>query len=147
MILRPDLRIILMSATLNAELFSQYFHSCPIINIPGENDSFLLSCHIHCFRVLFSVFLLAECFSIQVQADNLQSVKMRIYARTMIRRAQKERPVRLRRGETWKWSIFCGVSIPAELPSSKDRSDMTCTTWFPELVSPQVKTLLYPCEK
>ncbi|KFO54699.1 Putative ATP-dependent RNA helicase DHX57, partial [Corvus brachyrhynchos] len=33
---RPDLRIILMSATLNAELFSQYFHSCPIINIPGR---------------------------------------------------------------------------------------------------------------
>lgn len=43
MVQRPDLRIILMSATLNAELFSQYFHSCPIINIPGENLSFLIS--------------------------------------------------------------------------------------------------------
>ncbi|XP_075269515.1 putative ATP-dependent RNA helicase DHX57 isoform X3 [Opisthocomus hoazin] len=45
MILRPDLRIILMSATLNAELFSQYFHSCPIINIPGRTfpvDQFFL---------------------------------------------------------------------------------------------------------
>uniref|UniRef100_A0A8D0FNL5 Putative ATP-dependent RNA helicase DHX57 n=1 Tax=Strix occidentalis caurina TaxID=311401 RepID=A0A8D0FNL5_STROC len=41
MVQRPDLRIILMSATLNAELFSQYFHSCPIINIPGEKHSFL----------------------------------------------------------------------------------------------------------
>uniref|UniRef100_A0A8B9NQM0 Putative ATP-dependent RNA helicase DHX57 n=1 Tax=Apteryx owenii TaxID=8824 RepID=A0A8B9NQM0_APTOW len=42
---RPDLRIILMSATLNAELFSQYFHSCPIINIPGRTfpvDQFFL---------------------------------------------------------------------------------------------------------
>ncbi|KGL77564.1 Putative ATP-dependent RNA helicase DHX57, partial [Tinamus guttatus] len=36
MLQRPDLRIILMSATLNAELFSQYFQSCPIINIPGR---------------------------------------------------------------------------------------------------------------
>uniref|UniRef100_A0A8D0GNK2 RNA helicase n=1 Tax=Sphenodon punctatus TaxID=8508 RepID=A0A8D0GNK2_SPHPU len=42
---RPDLRIILMSATLNAELFSQYFNSCPIINIPGRTfpvDQFFL---------------------------------------------------------------------------------------------------------
>uniref|UniRef100_A0A8C5T3U5 Putative ATP-dependent RNA helicase DHX57 n=1 Tax=Malurus cyaneus samueli TaxID=2593467 RepID=A0A8C5T3U5_9PASS len=43
MVQRPDLRIILMSATLNAELFSQYFHSCPIISIPGEKHSFLSS--------------------------------------------------------------------------------------------------------
>ncbi|MGH0136635.1 UNVERIFIED_CONTAM: hypothetical protein FKN15_070042 [Acipenser sinensis] len=35
MIQRPDLRIILTSATLNAELFSQYFYSCPTINMPG----------------------------------------------------------------------------------------------------------------
>ncbi|XP_067388899.1 putative ATP-dependent RNA helicase DHX57 isoform X2 [Emydura macquarii macquarii] len=42
---RPDLRIILMSATLNAELFSQYFYSCPVINIPGRTfpvDQFFL---------------------------------------------------------------------------------------------------------
>ncbi|MGH0141482.1 UNVERIFIED_CONTAM: hypothetical protein FKN15_021449 [Acipenser sinensis] len=37
MIQRSDLRIILMSATLNAELFSQYFYNCPTINIPGKN--------------------------------------------------------------------------------------------------------------
>ncbi|XP_009480481.2 putative ATP-dependent RNA helicase DHX57 [Pelecanus crispus] len=45
MVQRPDLRVILMSATLNAELFSQYFHSCPIINIPGRTfpvDQFFL---------------------------------------------------------------------------------------------------------
>lgn len=32
---RPDLRLILMSATLNAELFSSYFSDAPIIHIPG----------------------------------------------------------------------------------------------------------------
>ncbi|KAK1171604.1 putative ATP-dependent RNA helicase DHX57 isoform X1 [Acipenser oxyrinchus oxyrinchus] len=45
MIQRPDLRIILMSATLNAELFSQYFYTCPTINIPGRTfpvDAFFL---------------------------------------------------------------------------------------------------------
>ncbi|KAJ8248547.1 hypothetical protein GJAV_G00243170 [Gymnothorax javanicus] len=42
---RPDLRIILMSATLNAELFSQYFYNCPTIHIPGRTfpvDKFFL---------------------------------------------------------------------------------------------------------
>ncbi|KAM5163335.1 putative ATP-dependent RNA helicase DHX57 isoform 2-T2 [Mantella aurantiaca] len=33
---RPDLKILLMSATLNAELFSQYFGGCPIVHIPGH---------------------------------------------------------------------------------------------------------------
>ena len=32
---RPDLRLILMSATLNAELFSQYFGGAPMAHIPG----------------------------------------------------------------------------------------------------------------
>ncbi|KAK9115062.1 hypothetical protein Syun_021859 [Stephania yunnanensis] len=32
---RPELRLILMSATLNAELFSSYFGGAPIIHIPG----------------------------------------------------------------------------------------------------------------
>ena len=32
---RKDLKIILMSATLNAERFSTYFGDCPHINIPG----------------------------------------------------------------------------------------------------------------
>lgn len=31
---RPDLRLILMSATLNAELFSSYFGGAPMIHIP-----------------------------------------------------------------------------------------------------------------
>ncbi|KAM4566225.1 ATP-dependent DNA/RNA helicase DHX36 [Odontesthes bonariensis] len=33
--LREDLKVILMSATLNAEKFSKYFDNCPIIHIPG----------------------------------------------------------------------------------------------------------------
>ncbi|KAK7487044.1 hypothetical protein BaRGS_00021714, partial [Batillaria attramentaria] len=33
---RPDLKIILMSATLNAELFSSYFYDCPMVEIPGK---------------------------------------------------------------------------------------------------------------
>lgn len=32
---RPDLRLILMSATINAEFFSQYFGNAPTIHIPG----------------------------------------------------------------------------------------------------------------
>lgn len=33
---RKDLTVILMSATLNAELFSKYFGGCPVIEIPGR---------------------------------------------------------------------------------------------------------------
>ncbi|XP_026182398.1 putative ATP-dependent RNA helicase DHX57 [Mastacembelus armatus] len=45
MVQRPDLKIILMSATLNAQLFSDYFYNCPTINIPGRTfpvDQFFL---------------------------------------------------------------------------------------------------------
>lgn len=33
---RSDLKVILMSATLNAKLFSDYFKSCPVLDIPGR---------------------------------------------------------------------------------------------------------------
>ncbi|ORZ02997.1 P-loop containing nucleoside triphosphate hydrolase protein [Syncephalastrum racemosum] len=33
---RPDLRVILMSATLKAEQFSCYFGGCPVISVPGR---------------------------------------------------------------------------------------------------------------
>ncbi|XP_023205759.1 putative ATP-dependent RNA helicase DHX57 isoform X1 [Xiphophorus maculatus] len=42
---RQDLKIILMSATLNANLFSEYFYDCPTIHIPGRTfpvDQFFL---------------------------------------------------------------------------------------------------------
>ncbi|KAK8738267.1 hypothetical protein OTU49_004134, partial [Cherax quadricarinatus] len=32
---RPDLKIVLMSATLNAKLFSEYYGGCPMLHIPG----------------------------------------------------------------------------------------------------------------
>ena len=32
---RPTLKVILMSATLNAQTFAVYFNRCPVINIPG----------------------------------------------------------------------------------------------------------------
>ena len=32
----PDLRIILMSATIDTTLFSQYFNNCPVIEVPGR---------------------------------------------------------------------------------------------------------------
>ncbi|XP_013395575.1 putative ATP-dependent RNA helicase DHX57 [Lingula anatina] len=33
---RKDLKVILMSATLNADLFSSYFSLCPVVHIPGK---------------------------------------------------------------------------------------------------------------
>ncbi|KAH9495122.1 ATP-dependent RNA helicase dhx29 [Bulinus truncatus] len=33
---RSDLKVILMSATVDCDKFSAYFHHCPIINIPGK---------------------------------------------------------------------------------------------------------------
>lgn len=35
----PDLRIILMSATIDTNLFSTYFDNCPIIEVPGRSHS------------------------------------------------------------------------------------------------------------
>lgn len=31
----PDLRLILMSATIDTTLFSKYFADCPVIEVPG----------------------------------------------------------------------------------------------------------------
>lgn len=32
---RPQLKVILMSATINSDIFSQYFNNCPVLVIPG----------------------------------------------------------------------------------------------------------------
>ena len=32
----PDLKIIITSATLDGEKFSQFFSGCPVMNIPGK---------------------------------------------------------------------------------------------------------------
>ena len=34
--LRQDLKVILMSATIDTDRFSAYFQHCPVINIPGR---------------------------------------------------------------------------------------------------------------
>ena len=36
---RPTLRVVLMSASMHAELFSEYFGNCPRIHIPGYTYS------------------------------------------------------------------------------------------------------------
>ncbi|KAL1117476.1 hypothetical protein AAG570_004801 [Ranatra chinensis] len=33
----PDLRVILMSATIDTSLFSEYFNNCPVIEVPGRS--------------------------------------------------------------------------------------------------------------
>jgi HrpA-like RNA helicase len=33
---RKDIKLILMSATLNADIFSKYFENCPVLDIPGR---------------------------------------------------------------------------------------------------------------
>ncbi|RII22562.1 hypothetical protein CUC08_Gglean013476 [Alternaria sp. MG1] len=33
---RPDFKLLILSATINAAHFSQYFHNCPIFSIPGR---------------------------------------------------------------------------------------------------------------
>ena len=35
MLQRPDLKVLLMSATLNAQQFSKYYGGAPMLNIPG----------------------------------------------------------------------------------------------------------------
>lgn len=37
---RPSLKLVLMSATLNADTFSHWFECCPIVSIPGRVKSF-----------------------------------------------------------------------------------------------------------
>lgn len=32
----PHLKVVLMSATLNCDQFSEYFNKCPVINVPGR---------------------------------------------------------------------------------------------------------------
>jgi ATP-dependent RNA helicase A len=38
----PDLRVILMSATIDTTLFSDYFGNCPIIEVPGRVSSIMM---------------------------------------------------------------------------------------------------------
>ena len=40
---RPDIKVILMSATLNAALFQSYFGGCPVVDIPGKYMKILIT--------------------------------------------------------------------------------------------------------
>ena len=42
---RPDIRVVLMSATLNAQLFSKYFFDAPVIHIPGKANTVVDVCN------------------------------------------------------------------------------------------------------
>lgn len=33
----PDVRLILMSATIDTSLFSEYFNDCPVVEVPGRS--------------------------------------------------------------------------------------------------------------
>lgn len=49
---RPDLHVVLMSATLNAQLFSEYFFDAPVIHIPGTIFTVLF--YQNCASLIFS---------------------------------------------------------------------------------------------
>ena len=59
--LRPDLRIILMSATIDSNLFSEYFGGAPVITIPGltKTNVYLM------FRLLLNAILLGRLFPVE----------------------------------------------------------------------------------
>lgn len=61
---RPDLRVILMSATLQAELFSSYFNGAPVINVEGYihpvKDLFLEDLAVYAVERQFMTPLLKE---------------------------------------------------------------------------------------
>ena len=44
----PELRVVLMSATIDTSLFSSYFGSCPVVEVPGRvhpvQEYFLADC-------------------------------------------------------------------------------------------------------
>lgn len=61
---RPDLRLVLMSATINAELFSKYFGGAPMKHIPVSLQSVVdLVC---CFLVLFVQQIVSNLFTSSV---------------------------------------------------------------------------------
>lgn len=62
---RPELRLILMSATLNAELFSSYFGGAPMLHIPVILTKYL--------PVLGTSLLFSQCFNQVVLAFNFRS--------------------------------------------------------------------------
>ena len=99
---RADLKLIVTSATLDAEKFSSYFFNCPIFTIPGRTfpvEASVCCCHICISR---QEFVVVTCVSSAVYT---------------VSRAQRERSRRKlglpRRGKSLLWShvvLQCTVS-------------------------------------
>ncbi|CAH9063561.1 unnamed protein product [Cuscuta europaea] len=75
---RPDLRIILMSATINAEMFSKYFGNAPTIHIPGLTYPVA--------ELFLEDVLEKTCYNIKSDLDNVQVV----HGNSRRRRRQQE---------------------------------------------------------
>ncbi|KAK6997999.1 ATP-dependent RNA helicase DHX57 isoform X1, partial [Biomphalaria glabrata] len=78
---RPELRVILMSATINAKLFSNYFDNCPVINIPGGTfpvKQFFLEDVIEKTRFNYEDKTLEHC-SEQIASDEIPDSKLSKY--------------------------------------------------------------------
>ena len=54
---RDDLKVILMSATLDAGKFSKYFNECPLISIPGR-DTNIFSISYTVYDILYILYCL-----------------------------------------------------------------------------------------
>lgn len=59
---RRDLRVVLMSATLNSKLFSSYFYDAPVIHIPGTVSIYISTAY---FKTLSALYCSYSVFSIQ----------------------------------------------------------------------------------
>ena len=48
----PQIRLILMSATIDTSLFSRYFGQCPVIDVPGRTHPVQIYYLEHCVEML-----------------------------------------------------------------------------------------------
>ena len=67
-VLRPDLKLVLMSATINLELFSNYFEEAPVISVPGR---------------LYPIKLQYKPISVEEQGSKLQRLDPSPYLRVL----------------------------------------------------------------
>ena len=85
---RPDLRLILMSATINADLFSKYFGNAPTIHIPVLWIFLVLSCWDMCFELIQHIFVYLCNIILQYAGRDLlspwQSCFWKVYWRKLV---------------------------------------------------------------
>lgn len=56
---RPDLRLVLMSATINIKVFSSYFNNAPVLQVPGRLFPIQVSTHKNC---LLYISFVEQCY-------------------------------------------------------------------------------------